>query len=308
MTYPHMLAFGLHMAIMTDPAFPAPAIGTVHLENSITSHRPIGIGERLAVAARVGQPGRTPRAPSVDFVTEVRDGRRGRGLGERPRPTCVAARVSDGATAAGSDLATVPVPDCPGGCPATWAVATPRSRATTTRSTCTRSPRRPWASPARSPTACGPWRAASRRWRTGCPTPSGRRGLQEADPAARARSRSGHHGRVDDGYAFSLTDPRKRRPAPGRPHRPRPDPRHRLGLGPRLSAGCRTGLSSDPSARRGGSPAASAAARRSPGRLPHAEVGDAVAVPVAGHRQVAGRAEGDLTPSTRALVVDADAA
>ena len=52
--YPHMLAFPLHMAIMTDSAFPAPAIGTVHLENSITQHRPIAIGEELAVSASVG--------------------------------------------------------------------------------------------------------------------------------------------------------------------------------------------------------------------------------------------------------------
>ena len=44
--YPHLLAFGLHMGIMTDPAFPVPAIGTVHLENSITQHRPIAVGER----------------------------------------------------------------------------------------------------------------------------------------------------------------------------------------------------------------------------------------------------------------------
>src|SRR6478672_9999255 len=35
-TYPHLLAFGLHMAIMTDGSFPFPAIGTVHLENSIS--------------------------------------------------------------------------------------------------------------------------------------------------------------------------------------------------------------------------------------------------------------------------------
>ena len=33
-TYPHMLAFPLHMAIMTDPAFPFPAIGMVHVENT----------------------------------------------------------------------------------------------------------------------------------------------------------------------------------------------------------------------------------------------------------------------------------
>ena len=70
--YPHMLAFPLHMAIMTDAAFPAPAIGTVHLENSITSHRPIAIGETLAVTARVGTALAHPKGTIYEFVTEVR--------------------------------------------------------------------------------------------------------------------------------------------------------------------------------------------------------------------------------------------
>ncbi|GCD89368.1 MaoC family dehydratase [Nocardioides sp. LS1] len=70
--YPHMLAFPLHMAIMTDAAFPAPAIGTVHLENSITGHRPIGIGEELAVSASVGAPLPHPKGTVFEFVTTVR--------------------------------------------------------------------------------------------------------------------------------------------------------------------------------------------------------------------------------------------
>lgn len=70
--YPHLLAFPLHMAIMTDPAFPAPAIGTVHLENSITAHRSIGIGESLSVTARVGAPAPHPKGTVYEFVTEVR--------------------------------------------------------------------------------------------------------------------------------------------------------------------------------------------------------------------------------------------
>jgi acyl dehydratase len=70
--YPHMLAFPLHMAIMTDPAFPAPAIGTVHLENSITGHRPVAIGESLAVTARVGAAKAHAKGTIYEFVTEVR--------------------------------------------------------------------------------------------------------------------------------------------------------------------------------------------------------------------------------------------
>jgi hypothetical protein len=72
--YPHMLAFPLHMAIMTDPAFPAPAIGTVHLENSITRHRQIAVGEELAVSASVGPPQPHPKGTVYRFVTEVRAG------------------------------------------------------------------------------------------------------------------------------------------------------------------------------------------------------------------------------------------
>ena len=72
--YPHLLAFGLQMAMMSDPAFPAPAIGTVHLENSITSHRPIAVGETLAVSARVGTPLAHAKGTVYEFVTEVRAG------------------------------------------------------------------------------------------------------------------------------------------------------------------------------------------------------------------------------------------
>jgi len=50
--YLHMLAFPLHMAIMTDGSFPFPAIGTVHLENSISQHRRVALGEQVALTAK----------------------------------------------------------------------------------------------------------------------------------------------------------------------------------------------------------------------------------------------------------------
>lgn len=50
--YLHMLAFPLHMALMTDPSFPFPAIGSVHLENTITQHRPVAIGETVDLSLR----------------------------------------------------------------------------------------------------------------------------------------------------------------------------------------------------------------------------------------------------------------
>ena len=71
LTYPHMLAFPLHMAIMTDGDFPFPAIGTVHLENSITQHRPIAASESLQVTARPEGLRGHPKGKVFDIVTEV---------------------------------------------------------------------------------------------------------------------------------------------------------------------------------------------------------------------------------------------
>src|ERR1043165_4831296 len=51
LTYPHLLAFPLHLGIMTDGSFPFPAIGTVHLANTITQYRLVAPGERLHVSA-----------------------------------------------------------------------------------------------------------------------------------------------------------------------------------------------------------------------------------------------------------------
>lgn len=69
--YPHLLAFGLQMAAMTDPAFPSAAMGMVHLENSITQHRPLLIGETVEVREEVA-PGRPhPKGTVFDFTTFV---------------------------------------------------------------------------------------------------------------------------------------------------------------------------------------------------------------------------------------------
>ncbi len=67
--YVHMLAFPLHMAIMTDRAFPYPAVGTVHVENSITQHRPIAIGETLAVTTAVAPARPHAKGVVLDFTT-----------------------------------------------------------------------------------------------------------------------------------------------------------------------------------------------------------------------------------------------
>ena len=91
LTFPHLLAFPLHMAIMTDPAFPFPAVGTVHLANSITAHRPVAAGESsVTVTTAATRCVPHPKGRTVDLVTTV-DRRRRDGVGDRPRRTCAAA-------------------------------------------------------------------------------------------------------------------------------------------------------------------------------------------------------------------------
>jgi hypothetical protein len=70
-SFPHLLAFPLHMAIMGDAAFPFPAIGMVHVENVITARRAIGIGEALDVTTSVAEPRPHARGVLVDFTTTV---------------------------------------------------------------------------------------------------------------------------------------------------------------------------------------------------------------------------------------------
>lgn len=74
LTYPHLLAFGLHLRIMTDPSFPYPAIGTVHVRNAIHQHRPIGFGERLDVSATATNLRPHPKGKAFDLATTVRSG------------------------------------------------------------------------------------------------------------------------------------------------------------------------------------------------------------------------------------------
>ena len=52
-TYPHMLAFPLQLALMTDGSFPFPAIGLVHILNRIVQHRPVAAEAGLANQAIV---------------------------------------------------------------------------------------------------------------------------------------------------------------------------------------------------------------------------------------------------------------
>ena len=71
LTYPHLLAFPLQMALMSERDFPLGLTGAVHLENAITATRPIAVEESLdlAVWAENLRPHR--RGQQADLVSEV---------------------------------------------------------------------------------------------------------------------------------------------------------------------------------------------------------------------------------------------
>lgn len=73
-TYPHLLTFGAQMEVMASPQFPWPAMGSVHLENRITAHRPVRVGESVGVrvAAETTRP--HPKGTVVDFVSTINAG------------------------------------------------------------------------------------------------------------------------------------------------------------------------------------------------------------------------------------------
>jgi acyl dehydratase len=71
-TYPHLLAFPLHLALMTDGRFPLGAIGLVHVSNRITQHRPIRLDERLELRVHATPLEDHPRGRAFSIVSEAR--------------------------------------------------------------------------------------------------------------------------------------------------------------------------------------------------------------------------------------------
>jgi hypothetical protein len=70
-TYPHMLAFPLHLALMTSGDFPFPAIGLVHIANRIVQRRPVSASERLDIRVWATQPEPHPRGQQFAIHSEA---------------------------------------------------------------------------------------------------------------------------------------------------------------------------------------------------------------------------------------------
>jgi acyl dehydratase len=73
-TWPHLVGFPLHAAIMSRRDFPVPMVGLVHVENRITWTRPLDYGETFDVSVHAADLRPHRRGRLVDLVAEVSSG------------------------------------------------------------------------------------------------------------------------------------------------------------------------------------------------------------------------------------------
>jgi hypothetical protein len=73
-TYPHVLAGSLHLALLTGERFPLKVLGLVHLRSRIEARRAIGQLEAIDLRCRVEGHRETERGQEFDLVTEARAG------------------------------------------------------------------------------------------------------------------------------------------------------------------------------------------------------------------------------------------
>ncbi|WP_299954790.1 MaoC/PaaZ C-terminal domain-containing protein [uncultured Modestobacter sp.] len=74
LTFPHVLAFPLQVALMTDRAFPLALPGLVHVRNLIEADRPIGVGEQLDLEVWAERFAPHARGATVDLCASVSAG------------------------------------------------------------------------------------------------------------------------------------------------------------------------------------------------------------------------------------------
>ncbi|HET6296885.1 MAG TPA: MaoC/PaaZ C-terminal domain-containing protein [Kribbella sp.] len=70
-TYPHVLAFPLHLDLMSDPSFPHRPMGIVHLSNTITQLKPIPLHAELAISVHSGAERPHPKGTVFEVLSSV---------------------------------------------------------------------------------------------------------------------------------------------------------------------------------------------------------------------------------------------
>lgn len=107
LTYPHVLAMPLHLALMTHPSFVVRLMGLVHIANGIEWLRPLAADGRYSLRAWLEGHRDTDRGQEFDLHTELSDAA---GVAWRERSTLLARQRGSGAQAARSARAALRQP------------------------------------------------------------------------------------------------------------------------------------------------------------------------------------------------------
>lgn len=70
-TYLHNLVFPLQITLFTQSTYPYPLVGSVHLDNRLTQHRPVGVDETLELSTRAQNARPHRRGVQVDVVSQA---------------------------------------------------------------------------------------------------------------------------------------------------------------------------------------------------------------------------------------------
>jgi acyl dehydratase len=106
-TYPHVLAMPLHLALMTHPSFTVRLMGLVHIANEIEWLRPLPADGRYRVRAWLEGHRETDRGQEFELFTEFEDAE---GVAWRESSTLLARQRATGAQAARSARAVLRQP------------------------------------------------------------------------------------------------------------------------------------------------------------------------------------------------------
>lgn len=71
LSYPHLLAFPLHLELMLLKDFPFAVMGMVHVRNEITQHRAINVLETMDVSCHFSDIRKTDKGYDVDIKTDI---------------------------------------------------------------------------------------------------------------------------------------------------------------------------------------------------------------------------------------------
>ena len=70
--YPHVMAGGMHMHMLTHKVFPIGLLGAVHLKNTIRQNKAINIDDKMDIHAQMGGFRLTAKGVEFDFMTQVK--------------------------------------------------------------------------------------------------------------------------------------------------------------------------------------------------------------------------------------------